>query len=112
MPQHCGLTREQDFTSDYRGWNSCDPFDLFEAPVTTFISNVGAERFGSELTCQDFKPVEKNLQNEARRADLLMIWTDCDREGEHIGYEIVATCRKVNPRIVVKRARFSAIIAA
>lgn len=41
-----------------------------------------------------------------------MIWTDCDREGEHIGSEIMAVCRKANPRIRVKRARFSAIIAA
>ncbi|KAL1411723.1 DNA topoisomerase [Vanrija albida] len=94
-----GHLTSSDFTGDYRNWNSCDPFDLFEAPVVTFVSN-------------DLKPVEKNLQQEARRADLLMIWTDCDREGEHIGYEVVATCRMVNPRIVVKRARFSAIIAA
>lgn len=41
-----------------------------------------------------------------------MIWTDCDREGEHIGSEVAQICRKANPRIVVKRARFSAIIAA
>ena len=40
-----------------------------------------------------------------------MIWTDCDREGEHIGMEIVNVCRKVKPNIRVKRARFSAIIA-
>lgn len=40
-----------------------------------------------------------------------MIWTDCDREGEHIGSEVAQVCRKANPRIIVKRARFSAIIA-
>lgn len=40
-----------------------------------------------------------------------MIWTDCDREGENIGAEIVKICRKAKPNIVVKRARFSAIIA-
>ena len=42
---------------------------------------------------------------------MLVIWTDCDREGEAIGAEIVAICRKANPTIQVKRARFSAIIA-
>ncbi len=42
---------------------------------------------------------------------MLMIWTDCDREGEHIGSEIAAICRRVKRNIVVKRARFSAIIA-
>ena len=61
---------------------------------------------------QDKKGIERNLEQEARRADVLMIWTDCDREGEHIGSEIAGVCRKVNPRIQVKRARFSAIIPA
>lgn len=40
-----------------------------------------------------------------------MIWTDCDREGENIGAEVMVVCRKVKPTITVKRARFSAIIA-
>ena len=57
------------------------------------------------------KPIEQNLVTQARRSDLLMIWTDCDREGEHIGMEIVRVCRKAKPGIQVKRARFSAIIA-
>jgi hypothetical protein len=91
---HC----RQDFPDEYRRWDSCDPFNLFEAPITTYIP-------------PNSKSIETNLKAEARMATLLMIWTDCDREGEHIGSEIVAVCRKVNPRIVVKRARFSAIIA-
>jgi DNA topoisomerase IA len=57
------------------------------------------------------KGIEANLMAEARKATHLMIWTDCDREGEHIGSEVADVCRKANPRIVVKRARFSAIIA-
>ena len=48
---------------------------------------------------------------EARGADMLMIWTDCDREGEHIGSEVATVCRKAKRNIIVKRARFSAIIA-
>jgi len=59
----------------------------------------------------DKKDIEKNLQQEARRAQTLMIWTDCDREGEHIGYEVTTVCRRANARITVQRARFSAIIA-
>lgn len=39
-----------------------------------------------------------------------MIWTDCDREGEHIGSEIVGVVTQVNSRIKISRARFSAII--
>lgn len=41
-----------------------------------------------------------------------MIWTDCDREGEFIGSMVAQVCRKAKPNIVVKRARFSAIIPA
>lgn len=57
------------------------------------------------------KPIEQNLLAQARRVATLMIWTDCDREGEHIGTEIVSVCRRANRNLVVKRARFSAIIA-
>ena len=42
---------------------------------------------------------------------MLMIWTDCDREGEHIGSEMEAVCKRAKRNIQVKRARFSAIIA-
>jgi len=38
------------------------------------------------LTCRD----------EAKKANVLIIWTDCDREGEHIGNEISQTCLNAN----------------
>jgi len=88
----------QDFGSAYKSWNGCDPFCLFEASIEVTVA-------------ADKKDIEKNLQQEARRAQTLMIWTDCDREGEHIGYEVVTVCKRANARITVKRARFSAIIA-
>ncbi|KAF6763472.1 prokaryotic type I DNA topoisomerase [Ephemerocybe angulata] len=87
-----------DFPAQYRGWNSCNPGALFDAEPTVYIP-------------ADKKTVEQNLLNLARRVDTVMIWTDCDREGEHIGMEIVNVCRRVKPNIIVKRARFSAIIA-
>ena len=88
----------QDFGSAFKSWNGCDPFSLFEAPIEVTVA-------------ADKKDIEKNLQQEARRAQTLMIWTDCDREGEHIGHEVVTVCRRMNARLSVKRARFSAIIA-
>jgi DNA topoisomerase-3 len=93
-----GHLTAHDFYDTHRKWGSCDPFELFDAPVETQIS-------------KDAKGIEKNLINEARNSNMLMIWTDCDREGEHIGSEVVRVCRKANRRITVKRARFSAIIA-
>lgn len=51
----------------------------------------------------------KNIEKEARGAKYLYIWTDCDREGEHIGTEIRDIALKVNSRLEVKRAKFSNI---
>lgn len=93
-----GHLMEHDFLDSHRKWNSCPPGDLFDAPVE---SKVAKDKIG----------IEQNLLAQARRANALMIWTDCDREGEHIGLEIVTVCRRVKRDIVVKRARFSAIIA-
>lgn len=92
-----GHLMSHDFEDMYRSWHSCDPFTLFEAPVIAKVS-------------KDSKTIEDNLSIEARRASMLMIWTDCDREGENIGAEVAKICRKVNRNIQVKRARFSAII--
>ncbi|TFK53736.1 prokaryotic type I DNA topoisomerase [Heliocybe sulcata] len=93
-----GHLLSHDFDAAHAKWNSCDPFDLFEAPVYAEVA-------------KDKKTIECNLINEAKRAQMLMIWTDCDREGENIGAEIASICRRANRNIVVKRARFSAIIA-
>lgn len=89
---------EYDFGDAHRVWSACDPFALFDAPVEARVAS------GS-------KTIEENLKAEARRADELMIWTDCDREGENIGMEVTRICQRGNPRIRVTRARFSAIIA-
>ena len=55
------------------------------------------------------KPVYKNLEHYSKNCDHLVIWTDCDREGEAIGYDIIDVCRKSTPRIDVYRAKFSAL---
>ena len=93
-----GHLSEHDFADkQHNNWN-IDPFILFDATVVSAVPD-------------KMKEVERNLTNEAKRADMLMIWTDCDREGEHIGSEIARVCQRAKRNIVVKRARFSAIIA-
>ena len=39
----------------------------------------------------------------------LIIWTDGDREGENIGFEIISVCRAIKANIQVHRAKFSEI---
>ena len=40
----------------------------------------------------------------------LVLWLDCDREGENIACDIRDVCCAVNPRLRVFRGRFSALI--
>ena len=53
--------------------------------------------------------IERTLHREARRCNTLIIWTDGDREGEHIGFEIIKACQHVKPNIRLYRAKFSEI---
>lgn len=46
-----------------------------------------------------------------RYCGALIVWTDCDREGENIGYEIIQVCQEIKPNIEVFRAKFSEITA-
>lgn len=89
---------EHEFDANHQKWTTCDPFSLFDCAISTSVKG-------------DCRAIENNLKAEARRANTLMIWTDCDREGENIGSEIATVCRKANPNIRVQRARFSALIA-
>jgi DNA topoisomerase-3 len=56
---------------------------------------------------QDKKSIAKNIQQQARASRILFIWTDCDREGEHIGSEVRKQAFMGNRRLEVKRAKFS-----
>lgn len=51
--------------------------------------------------------VADNITKQAQYAKALFIWTDCDREGEHIGSEVRQAAFKGNARLEVKRAQFS-----
>ena len=87
----------QEFNERYKNWHSCAPASLFEAPIVSAIA-----------TAQN-KAIASNIETQARSASVLFIWTDCDREGEHIGTEIRDIALKVNPNMQVWRARFSNI---
>jgi DNA topoisomerase-3 len=103
----------QDFSERYKKWHSCQPQALFDAPIESSIAEVceisTSSSFISTKAAQDKKVVASNIEAQARYADILFIWTDCDREGEHIGTEIRDIALKANPNMQVWRARFSNI---
>ena len=50
-----------------------------------------------------------NLKQLSKTCNKLILWLDCDREGENIAFEVVDVCKKINPNLEILRARFSAI---
>ena len=91
-----GHLASQDFAPNY-GWNKCRHVELFDAPIETYYDT-------------DMQPLEKMLRQQARRAQALILWLDCDREGEAIGDEVQTLCLASNPRLKVYRARFSTVL--
>jgi len=56
-----------------------------------------------------FKNVGQTLEQYAKQVDTCIIATDFDREGESIGAEVLTIIKKANPKIKIKRAKFSAL---
>ncbi|EER06087.1 prokaryotic dna topoisomerase, putative [Perkinsus marinus ATCC 50983] len=89
-----------DFEQEYRGrWDTVDPETLYNAPLVKSVAS-------------DMGPVAGNLRRLARTCDWLVLWLDCDREGEAIAYEVIEIAREANARLNVYRANFSALTHA
>ncbi|XP_045929127.1 DNA topoisomerase 3-alpha isoform X1 [Micropterus dolomieu] len=85
-----------EFKAPFQKWHSCNPVLLFDAEV--------------EKYCPDnMLQIKRTLEKEVRQCQALVIWTDCDREGENIGFEIIDVCKAVKPNLQVFRAKFSEI---
>ncbi|CAI5758618.1 unnamed protein product [Candida verbasci] len=94
MTSVLGHITQVEFPSKY-SWGKCHPGKLFDAPTVMKIIQ---------------KEISDNIANEARTCDKLMIWTDCDREGEYIGKEIFDAAKTYNKNIVISntwRSKFS-----
>ena len=95
-----------DFPKEYQNWEKTDPVTLFDAPTVKSETNPKAR-------------VCKHLQSEAKGMDALVLWLDCDREGENICFEVMDNTVKYlstpvpgvlkNQRVF--RAKFSALSA-
>ncbi|CAI2384895.1 unnamed protein product [Moneuplotes crassus] len=85
-----------DFPDSVSNWDKT-PFEkLFTIPVKVQCMN-GQEK------------IVKNLKLHSNNIDMIILWLDCDREGEGIAFEVLDICKKISPRCVVKRAHFSAV---
>lgn len=96
MTSVSGHLMELEFDENRFGWSKCRPQELFDAPV-------------KENVAQRCRDIETTLKNEAKNHQALIIWTDGDREGENIGFQIIRVCTNVNRNMKILRAKFSEI---
>ncbi|KAL0992506.1 hypothetical protein UPYG_G00094240 [Umbra pygmaea] len=85
-----------EFKAPFSKWHSCNPVLLFDAEVEKYCP-------------ENFVHIKRTLEREVKKCQALVIWTDCDREGENIGFEVIDVCKAVKPGLQVFRARFSEI---
>jgi DNA topoisomerase-3 len=86
-----------DFPKEYQDWESIAPSELFQAPVLSIPTR------GSIVSL---------LKNEGRGIDSLVLWLDCDREGENICFEVIRCVKSVmssRKGRQIYRAKFSAV---
>ncbi|NXD62193.1 TOP3A topoisomerase, partial [Eolophus roseicapillus] len=96
MTSVSGHLLAHDFKMPFRKWHSCNPLSLFDAEIEKYCP-------------ENYMDIKRTLEREIQQCQALVIWTDCDREGENIGFEIIHVCKAVKPNLRVFRARFSEI---
>ena len=73
-PDHC------------KNWQQTDMESLYTIPL-------------EKVPIENSKKVVENIVAQSRDIDHLIIWTDCDREGEAIGFDIIDLVKKNKPRL-------------
>lgn len=102
MTSVCGHVMSLDFPAKYNNWDKTDPSELFACPTEQ-----------KEATPKLKMPAF--LESEAKGTDYLVLWLDCDKEGENICFEVINSVSEVMrpPRNrsdqTVYRAKFSSI---
>eukprot|EP00927_Polykrikos_kofoidii_P048979 TRINITY_DN43132_c0_g1_i1.p1 TRINITY_DN43132_c0_g1~~TRINITY_DN43132_c0_g1_i1.p1 ORF type:complete len:1021 (+),score=115.04 TRINITY_DN43132_c0_g1_i1:71-3064(+) len=92
-----GHLKEYKFPDAYKSWKAQSPAQLFGAPLERIVTP----------DCQD---LGRTLQQLSRQSDWLVLWLDCDREGEAIAFEVMEVCQQAaGGRLRVFRAVFSAL---
>ncbi|KAK8805506.1 hypothetical protein WA158_002162 [Blastocystis sp. Blastoise] len=89
-----------DFAPEYQNWDTTKFVDLFEAKTIKKEATNG---------------IIRHLKEESKGIDAIVLWLDCDKEGENICFEVLNviqnSIRNIKDRSKVFRARFSSITA-
>eukprot|EP00210_Caulerpa_lentillifera_P003718 g3551.t1 len=109
-----GHVMSMDFPPQYQNWEKTDPASLFAASTCKKEANPKVTLFTLSLTASGSiqARVLQHLKTEAKGCSYLILWLDCDREGENICFEVMdhtlPFMNKVSNQQVF-RAKFSAI---
>ncbi|KAJ8675437.1 hypothetical protein QAD02_011223 [Eretmocerus hayati] len=100
MTSVCGHVMSLDFIGKYNNWDKVDPVELFSCPTEK-------KEAVPKLKIPSF------LAKEGGYCDYLILWLDCDKEGENICFEVIqavqqGSFKKLDPNDIW-RAKFSAI---
>jgi DNA topoisomerase-3 len=96
----CGHLYSRDFPRQYNNWESIDPLELYDVDTV----KVETPTKGGSLI--------KHLQHEANSCTYLVLWLDCDREGENICFEVIETVKPLLRKTQyqqIYRAKFSSL---
>ncbi|XP_073954639.1 DNA topoisomerase 3-beta [Choristoneura fumiferana] len=101
MTSVCGHVMSLDFTGKYNNWDKVDPVELFSCTT-------------EKKEAMPRLRIPAFLAQESRDCDYLVLWLDCDKEGENICFEVMSCVQAYmkgdvcSPQVTY-RARFSAI---
>lgn len=93
-----GHVYNRDFPPNYQD-RGVNPIKLFDAPTIRKLDSSS-------------RTIAKHLQSVSSGVDFVVLWLDCDKEGENICFEVLDICRRNIPRSKrqrVFRAKFSSI---
>ncbi|KRX67416.1 DNA topoisomerase 3-beta-1 [Trichinella sp. T9] len=100
MTSTCGHVMTMNFPKKYNDWDRVDPATLFHADVIK-------EEANPKLKMVNF------LASEGRGVDYLVLWLDCDKEGENICFEVIdivqPMMRHPYDQRAIYRAQFSSL---
>jgi len=101
MTSVCGHVMSLDFVGKFNNWDRVDPVRKFKPAFEMKVSFLNLIFKAELFLC----PTEKKeavaklkmptfLAKEAKGCDYLILWLDCDKEGENICFEVIDSVRE------------------